>query len=248
MAHGLSGDIPAWYKLSFGGNSLSVVVHRLAVSTVKETCQPLSEGYQDMMKLPKSFTSVNDKGPWGFSEVVQTQEGPTTDWLIYQMLLPNQRQDKSIDWDKVHASAATLEVLFNCLNLYDGETNSPASQLMELHSDLSTPGDRHAAEFSAIFRPVLLGWINDNAQSGKKQRLIEKSMKRAYDEMWKSGRSSYARNEFQARLYSPGRLNLSIPSAPGEVVVSIRKIKTHLLMPAGLLEWGHTTQTTPSDN
>lgn len=209
--------IPAWYEIDLEKDRNDTLVIRIYDGALEELRRikpdaPILLHYQETMELPEFVGPGSEY--WGFGEVFREIPCEQSGWVAYRATLPVvkpvARGDrlKYVDWNPLSRLRATLDVLFNALWLFDGDTGSRLSQLIIINNMAVNAG----GAISATLTPAMILFLAKQDE-GQDFKSVVNTMRRTDEYLWQEEGSPnrYSASQFHAILQKSKFLHLCVP-------------------------------------
>ena len=206
-------NLPSWHELSVADNRIEIRVHNLALISIRNNLVASRfSGTPAELQLPPFIEPTQNS--WGFGEII-TAASKEDGWTTFTCPLPIifKENESDPDWKKAYAVCATLQVLFNSLIGFEGDTSSSQSQLLGVgYMGLDTE-KMGGWGLGVKLSPRLCMWLNK--KTGVEEitpiQEVADAMKAAHQQMYR--RKGFAIDEysFMAHIQAPKSLHLACP-------------------------------------
>lgn len=213
----MNKTIPAWYEIDLEPERNDTFVIRIYKGALEELRRvkpdaPILLHYQKTMELPEFIGPGS--GYWGFGEVLREIPCEQNGWVAYRATLPVvksvTRGDrlKYVDWNPLGRLRATLDVLFNALWLFDGDTGLQLPQLIIINSMAVTA----SGAISAVLTPAMILFLAKQDE-GQDFKSVVNTMRRTDEYLWQEegNPNPYSISQFHVILQKSKFLHFCVP-------------------------------------
>jgi len=210
---------PARYHLAPTPTGIEIGVHKTAAAILTEIKPDIENSKVEDLKLVHSFIPPSKDRPWGFGEIIKTDESENPDWVLYSLDFPpllGKKGERSNHEPQI-AVSATLDTLFTRLWIADIDIkDNYAKQQMHIKNgvfklDESALGVRLGYPIGAVLFEDFVRWSRQHS-SVNLRKGVENTMKSAHARLW-GGEKKATRllaSEFNMNWVEPKWLHLSV--------------------------------------
>lgn len=167
---------------------------------------PLVNLLRSDFSLPAFIPPPNDE--LGFGPVLSRVEESRPGWVTWRCAMPACKKKFEIDWNRLYAISATLNVLTTSLSIFDGKTEEVKPQLICVR--ITTMHGPHGGSLSADLSKALLPWLSSQPDNSRNID-IQTTMRNTYERLSKYKVPSLSFGRFDAMMRQPHWVNLSCP-------------------------------------
>jgi hypothetical protein len=204
--------LPAWYDITYTGANLTLTVYDNAAEHLRKlpSKSPMMRALQSQLDLPDFIFPTENA--WGFGPVLKRTDTPDAQAASWHCAVPHvcASQGDDYDWQEITLLAATLQVCFTWLGVFNGETARAFGQLFTV--DIYDPGGGlNGSSLSCTVCPPLAQWISrqpDGARHEGAQAAMQAAWLRSFGSI-----APFAVRDFVALMRRPKWVNLSCPGS-----------------------------------
>lgn len=203
MANLIEGS-PARYHLATIPGVIQIAVNKSVMLTPTAFSRELTSAIQEELKLPEPFNPPSADKEWGFGPIIQQNEQPGSEWVIFNAGLP----DVDIDQTRAFAVAATLGLVLSVLNQSDIESLAQSPQYSKVELSNSRGGFNSNPMYVGLFEPFV-SWIKDKTEEEMTPPVLE-SMRSALAKL-RPQSASFLQDRIRLRKSHTGLVNFYAP-------------------------------------